>query len=243
MYMYTYVFFNNLCFHISCVWGVNNRDATGCTCALCHIHIPKVNSVWWETNVSICTANISSYCTQKLWLQLNLGKKMLSDEILLSVYLKGFWSTRHEPVEERRPSQGKTEERWRGLMSAPSNTHILCRCQPLHLCRLIKSKVMETRSGLLDMYNNRKIRPAGWYERSIFFTSNRCHLHAPCSLTHGYLMSTARLSGNLICWPTVVNKKTSHQPSTLHVVLLWFDLIWLNTGCVVCFSWGTFVKF
>lgn len=81
-------------------------------------------------------------------------------------------------------------------------------------------KVMETRSGLLDMYNNRKIRPVRWYERSVFFTSNCCRLHAPCSLTHGYLMTPARLSGNLICWPTVVNKKTSHQTSTLHVVLL-----------------------
>lgn len=92
-------------------------------------------------------------------------------------------------------------------------------------------KVMETRSWVLDMYNNGKIRPARCYKRFVFFTSNCCHLHAPCSLTHGYLMSTT-LCGNLICWTIMVNKKTSHQTSTLHVVWLWFDLIQHSPGCV-----------
>lgn len=50
--MYTYYFFIHVC------WGVNNRDAAEGTDASCHIHIPKVNSAWWETNVSICTANM-----------------------------------------------------------------------------------------------------------------------------------------------------------------------------------------
>lgn len=133
-------------------------------------------------------------------------------------------------VEERRQSQGKAEERWRGLMSIPHiNTHIPCRCHPLHLCRLRKS--WKPGHGGWICKTTTKIRPARWYERSVFFTSNRCRLHAPCSLTHGYLMSTARLSGNLICWPTAVNK-TSLQTSALHVGLLWFDLM-KHWGCCV----------
>lgn len=78
-----------------------------------------------------------------------------------------------------------------------------------------------------------KMRPARWYERSVFFTSNRCRLRAPCSLTHGYLMSTARLSGNLICWPTVVNK-TSLQTrrSPRGFIMIWFDE---TLGMFVCF--------
>lgn len=139
MYMYTYILFNNLCLHFSCVWDVNNWDATGCTDALCHIHIPKVNSVWWETNVSICTANtahhilenISSYCRQKLWLRLNLMKKMLSDEIFLSMDLTGFCATCHEPVLRRkggslRGKQRKGEEGWCRPSPTPTWTHIYC---------------------------------------------------------------------------------------------------------------------
>lgn len=164
--------------------------------------------------------NISSYCRQQLWLHLNLGKKILSDEILLSVDLTTFCATCHGPARWRkrgrlRGKQRKGEEGWCQPSPTPTSTSTFMQTD----------KLMETRSRLVDMYDNRKIRPARWYESSVFFTSNRCRLHAPCSLTHGYLMSTASLSGNLICWPTVVKTKTSHQTNTLHVVLLWFDLI------------------
>lgn len=139
--------------------------------------------------------------------------------------LKGFC----EPLLWRkggslRGKQRKGEEGWcrPPLQPPPEHTHTVLVSTSTFMQ---PDKVMETRSWLLDMFNNRRIRPALWYQRSVFFTSNHCRLQAPCSLTHGYLMSTARLSGNLICWPTGVNKKASHGNSTLHVVLLSSELI------------------
>lgn len=183
---------------------------------------------------SLHQENSSSHCRQQLKLHLNLGKKILSDEILLSggpnsVLCQMPWTC---AVEERRQSQGKAEERWRGLMSIPHiNTHILTDY------RLTKSWKPGHGGWICK---TTKIRPARWYERSVFFTSNRCRLRAPCSLTHGYLMSTARLSGNLICWPTAVNK-TSLQTSGLHVGLLWFDFN--ETLGILCASDAQFSMF
>lgn len=184
---------------------------------------------------SLHQENSPSYCRQQLRPHLNLGKKILSDEILLSADLTAFCARCHEPVllEERRQSQGTAEERWRGLMSIPPTLIHTYRVGVILYIYADWEKSWKPGHGGWICKTTTKMRPARWYERSVFFTSNRCRLRAPCSLTHGYLMSTARLSGNLICWPTVVNK-TSLQTrrSPRGFIMIWFDE---TLGMFVCF--------
>lgn len=55
--------------------------------------------------------NISSYYRQQLWLCLNQGKKIISDENLLPVGITGFCATCHEPVLQRKGGSLRGKQR------------------------------------------------------------------------------------------------------------------------------------